>query len=937
MKLKGILSKRNTVVIFIIAIIFFLCGGGKLVGNTISNAVHFFENVFLKEEVKKITFESEDYTESTAGEFKITKSADWIDKNTAAIEFTINSNVMTDGKKRDVIIAIDTSGSMQGEKYEAVKKDATELITKLLEDKNNTVSIIAFSSEAEIKIQQSNNLDELLEIINNLDIVGGTNYYKALYRAEEILTNYEEKPDRECVVIFLTDGFPTTNNHNQIAEFEVLNAKFPNVTIYGIQYEMGIDITQQLKDVTHKQYSINMDELRNVLFDAAFEPLRYEEFELTDYINTEYFYVESAEEVEASIGSASLVNEDGKQKVVWNLSESEYITGTTAKLKIKIKLKDEFISKDGYYPTNEKVEVKASLDGNDKSVETYLTPQLKHGYVTTYDMNEPEGCNLSDLDEETHYAYTTAELSTVKPVCEGYTFQGWETTSKIKYINSDYYIMPTNDVTFKAIWSKFDISKQIEGTVYEKQTLYNLVENEAKNGLLAKEYTGLGSENYQNKVYYYTGQADNNHVLFANYCWKIIRTTDTGGVKLVYDGLPKNGVCNNTGIDSQVNETYVQFNSKDGSAANLGYMYNTRYTSSYITMSNRTKTVASSTVYISQEYTKNTSGNYSLTDPITVTPEEWKSNHENYVGYYACSTPTSSTCSEIRKIVHTEEEAYFYNIIYLYGKSAEYVYDETTQKYVYKLVDPIEITDLRNNMDQLNDRHFTCGTRSDTCASVKYIHHARNTTGIIQVNHITLTNGKTIEEAINEMLHAEDVNTTDSTIKTYVENWYAENMIDYSNFIEDTVYCNDRRIAQPNGWDVNGDPTGLFLFYSNMYRDLTCENKNDRFTVSEEIGNGKLKYPVGLLTATEVDMVGYDILGTDNYYWTMSPSLFSNSSSYIYTMSSEKELVLDNLAVPYKNIPLGVRPVISLKSGIGYISGNGTATNPYVVNSRSLE
>ena len=27
------------------------------------------------------------------------------------------------------------------------------------------------------------------------------------------------------------------------------------------------------------------------------------------------------------------------------------------------------------------------------------------------------------------------------------------------------------------------------------------------------------------------------NVSFANYCWQIIRTTDTGGVKIIYNGL----------------------------------------------------------------------------------------------------------------------------------------------------------------------------------------------------------------------------------------------------------------------------------------------------------------------------------------------------------------------------------------------------------------
>ena len=291
----------------------------------------------------------------------------------------------------------------------------------------------------------------------------------------------------------------------------------------------------------------------------------------------------------------------------------------------------------------------------------------------------------------------------------------------------------------------------------------------------------------------------------------------------------------------------------------------------------------------------------------------------------------------MRRIVYTKTDRYFYHLIYVYGKNAEYVFDEATQKYVYKLVDPIVIDDLRSDMSQLNNYHFTCGSRSDKCSEVKYIHHLRLSSDVIQVNHVILSGGKTIEELLHEMLYAEDVNTTDSTIKAYIETWYANNMSDYTSYIEDTVYCNDRRIATKNGWDVNGDPTGRLLFYSNANRDLTCENLNDRFTVGTDIGNGKLSYPVGLLTVTEADMVGYDILGTDNYYWTMSPSLYSNSSSYIYTMSSSVELVLDNIAVTYKSIPMGVRPVISLVPEIGYISGDGSPERPYVINSRSLE
>ena len=71
-------------------------------------------------------------------------------------------------------------------------------------------------------------------------------------------------------------------------------------------------------------------------------------------------------------------------------------------------------------------------------------------------------------------------------------------------------------------------------------------------------------------VYYYRGNVD-NRVIFANFCWRIIRTTETGGVKLIYDGVPSNGQCNNTGSNSTIGNS--AFNSSRDNAKYVGYMY----------------------------------------------------------------------------------------------------------------------------------------------------------------------------------------------------------------------------------------------------------------------------------------------------------------------------------------------------------------------------
>ena len=115
---------------------------------------------------------------------------------------------------------------------------------------------------------------------------------------------------------------------------------------------------------------------------------------------------------------------------------------------------------------------------------------------------------------------------------------------------------------------------------------------------------------------------------------------------------------------------------------------------------------------------------------------------------------------------------------------------------------------------------------------------------------------------------------------------------------------------------------------------LTCTNKNDRFTVNDTtLGNGALTYPVGLITADEVAMGGevYGInnnsyyLYTGNYYWTMSPSFFSNDYALEWSVSIDAG-VGDYIVF----ITVGIRPVLSLKPDIS-VTGSGTQTDPFIV------
>jgi len=107
-------------------------------------------------------------------------------------------------------------------------------------------------------------------------------------------------------------------------------------------------------------------------------------------------------------------------------------------------------------------------------------------------------------------------------------------------------------------------------------------------------YVRNGTQNNEYPIYYYRGTVTNNNVIFGGFCWKIVRTTETGGIKIIYNGIPTNGTCNNTGTSSQIGTS--QFNSKYSYNAHVGYMYGTQNSSTYAAEHLSTKTSTSSTV-----------------------------------------------------------------------------------------------------------------------------------------------------------------------------------------------------------------------------------------------------------------------------------------------------------------------------------------------------
>ena len=232
-------------------------------------------------------------------------------------------------------------------------------------------------------------------------------------------------------------------------------------------------------------------------------------------------------------------------------------------------------------------------------------------------------------------------------------------------------------------------------------------------------------------------------------------------------------------------------------------------------------------------------------------------------------------------------------------------------------------------------------------------------------------NDTTLEEA--------RTNTNDSTIKTYIDNWYKNNLTSYTNYLSnDAVYCNDRELASGGTYRISkiiinnsnellayldkNDKKNLisvetvpepsdsdfdFKSYERLKTNKTptydCTNNKDAFSGNNT--EAKLKYPIALMTADEVAYAGgvaykstpmwyytnstYNSITGSSEWWLLSPARWISSYAWEWHVcGSVNPSEPDGKIVVNSN---GVRPTVSLKACTLWKSGNGSSSNPYEI------
>ena len=192
-----------------------------------------------------------------------------------------------------------------------------------------------------------------------------------------------------------------------------------------------------------------------------------------------------------------------------------------------------------------------------------------------------------------------------------------------------------------------------------------------------------------------------------------------------------------------------------------------------------------------------------------------------------------------------------------------------------------------------------------------------------------------------EATHANENNTT---IKTSLDNWYKNNLLDYEEYIsKESTFCGDRQLSSGTGIGTSITTYLPSTRLSNYEPTLKCANENDLYTLEEaNFGNQALTYPIALITADEVAMAGAVTSGSSgesnkDYYlytgvtWrTMTPQSYGsyNDSNNPKVFGIDGEGILRWFQGSAGSH--GVRPVINLKKDVE-LEGTGTSSDPYKI------
>lgn len=119
--------------------------------------------------------------------------------------------VRTTSDERDIVLVLDTSGSMSGTPMEETKKAATNFVNTILEE-DASIGIVAYEDSAERLSDFSVDKNHLTGIVADISSGGGTNIESGLAEAKSMLDSSNAK---KKIIVLMSDGEPNEGKEGE--------------------------------------------------------------------------------------------------------------------------------------------------------------------------------------------------------------------------------------------------------------------------------------------------------------------------------------------------------------------------------------------------------------------------------------------------------------------------------------------------------------------------------------------------------------------------------------------------------------------------------------------------------------------------------------------------------------------------------------------------
>lgn len=151
-------------------------------------------------------------------------------------------NPYTTNAPLSLVLVIDISGSMTGERIETVQ-NAVKYMLDNISLASSEVSIISFNNNVYLNCDFTHDYERIIQSVNNLVPESGTNYKKAFLQERTGAIDVAKTGLNKRVIVFLTDGKSTIDNKEVID-----SARMNNIRIYCIT--VLLEMPDELKTIS---------------------------------------------------------------------------------------------------------------------------------------------------------------------------------------------------------------------------------------------------------------------------------------------------------------------------------------------------------------------------------------------------------------------------------------------------------------------------------------------------------------------------------------------------------------------------------------------------------------------------------------------------------------------------------------------------------------